>query len=76
MQHKAFITEVIYPDPDATEDHGARLMSGPVCLKIRKGANVSHLLKNGGKIPRTKDFPAVGPDGALTSSATIDNLQL
>ena len=56
MQHKAFITEVIYPDPDGTEDHWAGLMCGPVYFKIRKGANIVSQLKKGGKSPPlTKD---------------------
>ena len=41
--------EVIYPDPYATKDPRACLMRGPVYFKIRKGASVSRLLKEGGK---------------------------
>ena len=81
MQHKAFVTQVICPHPDAPEDedHWAHLMCGPVHFKLQKGTNVSHLLKEGGKFPLTKDpltgkcyIYAVGPDGTLTSSTTID----
>ena len=44
IQHKAFVTEVLYPDAEATEDYWTHLMCGPVFFKNRKGTNVSQLL--------------------------------
>ena len=49
VQHKAFVTEIIYPDPDATEDYWAHLMCDPFFFKIQNCAKVSQLLDKGGK---------------------------
>ena len=49
LQHKAFVTEILHPDPDATEDHWAHLTRDPVFFKIQNGTNVSQLLDKGGK---------------------------
>ena len=36
VQHKAFITEIVYPDAEATEDHWGHLMCYPVFFKIQE----------------------------------------
>ena len=79
IQHKAFVTDVLYPDPEATEDYWTRLMCGPVFFKNRKGTNASQLLNKGGKSPLAREsltgrcyVYAVGPNGTLTSITTLD----
>ena len=49
VQHKAFITEIVYPDAEATEDHWAHLMCYLIFLKIQKGTKVPALFEMGGK---------------------------
>ena len=80
VQRKAFVTEILHPDSDATEDHWAHLMCDPVLSKIQEGTNVSRLLNKGGKSPLTNGpfltgryfIQARGPDGTMTTSPTLD----
>ena len=51
VQHMAFITEIVYPDAEATEDHWAHLMCYPIFFKIQKGTKVPALSEMGGKTP-------------------------
>ena len=80
VQHKAFITEIVYPDAEATEDHWAHLMCYPTFFKIQKGAQVPALLEMGGKIPLVSKgsltgrcfISATGLDGTRTTSTTLE----
>ena len=67
MQHKAFVTEMIYPDSDATEDHWAHLMRYPVFFKIQKDRNVSALIDKGGNIGLASEQQSV----ALQSRSSL-----
>ena len=51
VQHKAFITETIYSDVEATQDYWGHLMCHPVYHKIQKGTMVSTPSEMGGKAP-------------------------
>ena len=80
VQHKAFITKIVYPDAEATEDYWAHLMCYPIFFKIQKGTNVSPLVEKGGKSPLLKKesltgrcfLSATGPDGTRTTSTTLE----
>ena len=80
MQHKAFITEIVYPDAEATEDHWAHLMCYPIFFKIQKGTKVPTPSEMGGKAPLvSKESPtgrcfisATGLDGTRTTSTTLE----
>ena len=80
VQHTAFITEIVYPDAEATEDHWGRLMCHPVYFKIQKGTQVPALFETGGKTPLvTKEsltgrcfISATGLDGTRTTSTTLE----
>ena len=51
VQHKAFFTEIVYPDAEATEDRWAHLMCYPIFFQIQQGTEVSALFETGGKLP-------------------------
>ena len=80
MQHKAFITELVYPDAEATEDHWANLMCYPIFFKIQKGTKVPVASEMGGKTPLVNKesltgrcfISATGPDGTRTTSTTLE----
>ena len=80
VQHKAFITEIVYPDAEATEDHWAHLMCYPVFFKIQKGTEASALFETGGKSRLVSKesltgrcfISAIGPDGTRTTSTTLE----
>ena len=76
---RAFVTEIVYPDGEATEDYWAHLMCYPIFFKIQKGTNVSALIDKGGKSPLIKDsltgrcfLSATGPGGTRTTSTTLE----
>ena len=80
VQHKAFITEIVYPDAEATEDHWGHLMCHPVHFKMQKGTQVPALFETGGKTPLvTKEsltgrcfISATGLDGTRTTGTTLE----
>ena len=79
VQHKFFVTGVLYPDPDVTEDFWTHLMCGPVFFKNNKGTNLSQVMCKGGRSPVRREsltgrsyIYVVGPNGTLTSSTTPD----
>ena len=47
VQHKIFVTDVLYPDPEATENYWTHLMRGPVFFfffkRQRHGCVTSHV---------------------------------
>ena len=71
VQHKAFITENIDLDVEATQDHLGHLMCHPVYRKIQKDTMVSAPSEMGGKSPLVSKesltgrrfISAIGPDG-------------
>ena len=76
VQHKAFITEYIDMDVEATQDHWGHLMCYPVYYKIQKDTMVSTPFEMGGKSPLVSKesltgrcfVSAIGPDGTRTTS--------
>ena len=76
VQHKAFITEHIDMDVEATQDHWGHLMCYPVYYKIQKDTMVSTPFEMGGKSPLVSKesltgrcfVSAIGPDGTRTTS--------
>ena len=80
VQHKAFITETIYSDVEATQDYWGHLMCHPVYHKIQKGTMVSTPSEMGGKSPLVSKesltgrcfISATGPDGTRTTSTTLE----
>ena len=76
VQHKAFITEHINMDVEATQDHWGHLMCYPVYYKIQKDTMVSAPFEMGGKSPFVSKesltgrcfVSAIGPDGTRTTS--------
>ena len=80
VQHKAFITETIYSDVEATQDYWGHLMCHPVYHKIQKGTMVSTPSEMGGKSPLVSKesltgrcfVSATGPDGTRTTSTTLE----
>ena len=80
VQHKAFITEIVYPDAEATEDHWAHLMCYPIFFKIQKGMKVPTPSEMGGKSPLLNKksltgrcfFSATDLDGTRTTSTTLE----
>ena len=76
VQHKAFITEHIDLDVEATQDHWGHLMCYPVYYKIQKDTMVSTPFEMGGKSPLVSKesltgrcfVSAIGPDGTRTTS--------
>ena len=80
VQDKAFITETIYSDVEATQDYWGHLMCHPVYHKIQKGMMVSTPSEMGGKSPLTSKesltgrcfISATGPDGTRTTSTILE----
>ena len=80
VQHKAFITEIIYPDAEATQDYWGHLMCHPVYYKIQKGTRVPALFETGGKTPSVAKESLTGRcfisatdlDGTRTTSTTLE----
>ena len=78
VQHKAFITENIYSDVEATQDYWGHLMCHPVYHKIQKDTMVSAPSEMGGKSHFVSKgsltgrcfVSATGPDGTRTTSTT------
>ena len=70
VQHKAFITEIVYPDAEATEDHWARLMCYPIFFKIQKGTKSPLVSKE--SLTGRCFISATGPDGTRTTSTTLE----
>ena len=79
-RHKAFNTEIIYPDAEATQDYWGHLMCHPVYYKIQKGTRVPALFETGGKTPSVAKESLTGRcfisatdlDGTRTTSTTLE----
>ena len=78
---RSTVTEIVYPDAEATEDHWGHLMCYPVFFKIQKGTEASALFETGGKSPLVSKesltgrcfISATGPNGTRTTSRRHDN---
>ena len=80
VQHKAFVTETIYSDVEATQDYWGHLMCHPVYHKIQKDTMVSTPSEMGGKALLVSKESLTGRcfisatdlDGTRTTSTTLE----